>query len=89
MTKAKKLSFTFEVSVVAIDQENFDLVGINPEDDEDKQLLDPASYTAFEIAECVKGAFYEDGIREMFAGSDVFVTIDEESVILKEAKWVT
>ena len=41
----------------------------------------PDDYDAGEFAELIEGAFYDDAIREMFAGSNIYVTFGDARVI--------
>jgi len=58
--------------------------GDEPEDEE--SLFDVDAYSPSELADVIEGGFHEEAVREMFAGSSMYVTFGEVSV--KEASWI-
>lgn len=89
-----KMLVTLEIDVVPLSEEEqrecSEQMGNEEIDEEDGPGGDlgflPEDYYAFELAEVLEGAFHEDAVKEMFAGSGIFVTFDGATV--KSAEWM-
>lgn len=87
----RRMKVEIEIDVVELSEEEKDecreQFGADGEDDDDgDELFSVDSYSAGEVAEVIESAFHEENVREMFAGSNLYVTFANARVV--GAHWI-
>lgn len=85
----KRLRVELEIEVLPLSEEEqsemLEQLGPDDEEEDEGSLFDPDDYSPRELAEVIEGAFHEEAVREMFAGSSIYVTFGD--VTIKGANW--
>jgi len=93
----KMLRVTLDIPVLELSDEDkeearghlgLDEASQDGEDEDETEYFDIDCYSPSELAEVIEGAFHEETIREMFAGSNMYVTFGD-TVSVVSAEWVS
>jgi hypothetical protein len=89
----KILRVTLDIPVVELPEDeqqemrdDLDLGSDDEDGEEGSDFFSVESYDASELAEVLEGAFYDEAVREMFAGSNMYVRFGEDVAIVA-AEW--